>query len=107
MKLVAPYLFHLLSLKESPVPFGLHICGHLIYMSIHPPQSQHSFLLAPKISIFFANISCVSIYGSYEDTLQYILFFCNIAFMMLGARAVMVQTKVKRPLVHSSIGHVG
>ncbi|KAL1290433.1 hypothetical protein AAHE18_20G129000 [Arachis hypogaea] len=62
--------------------------------------------IAPKISIF-ANISRVSIYGSYGATLQQIFCFYSIASMILGALAAMAQTKVKRPLAHSSIGHVG
>ncbi|TYH01588.1 hypothetical protein ES288_A09G071100v1 [Gossypium darwinii] len=50
------------------------------------PTPVTAFLsIAPKISIS-ANISRVSIYG---------------------ALAAMAQTKVKRPLAHSSIGHVG
>ena len=71
------------------------------------PTPVTAFLsIAPKISIF-ANISRVSIYGSYGATLQQIFFFCSIASMILGALAAMAQTKVKRPLAHSSIGHVG
>ena len=61
---------------------------------------------APKISIS-ANMSRVSIVASYGGTLQQIFFFCSIASMILGALAAMAQTKVKRPLAHSSIGHVG
>ncbi|KAL7234579.1 hypothetical protein ACSBR1_018087 [Camellia fascicularis] len=71
------------------------------------PTPVTAFLsIAPKISIS-ANISCVSIYGSYGATLQQIFFFCSIASMILGALAAMAQTKVKRLLAHSSIGHVG
>ncbi|KAK2351207.1 NADH dehydrogenase subunit [Trifolium repens] len=71
------------------------------------PTPVTAFLsIAPKISIF-ANISRVSIYGSYGATLQQIFCFCSIASMILGALAAMAQTKVKRPLAHSSIGHVG
>ncbi|KAG7022596.1 NADH-ubiquinone oxidoreductase chain 2, partial [Cucurbita argyrosperma subsp. argyrosperma] len=71
------------------------------------PTPVTAFLpFAPKISIF-ANISRLSIYGSYGATLQQIFFFCSIASMILGALAAMAQTKVKRPLAHSSIGHVG
>ncbi|KAL8463233.1 hypothetical protein ACS0TY_034031 [Phlomoides rotata] len=62
--------------------------------------------IAPKISIS-ANISRLSIYGSYGATLQQIFLFCSIASMILGAMAAMAQTKVKRLLAHSSIGHVG
>uniref|UniRef100_J3MDK2 NADH:quinone oxidoreductase/Mrp antiporter transmembrane domain-containing protein n=1 Tax=Oryza brachyantha TaxID=4533 RepID=J3MDK2_ORYBR len=56
--------------------------------------------IAPKISIS-ANMSRVSIVASY-GTLQQIFFFCSIASMILGALAAMAQTKVKRPLAHSS-----
>ncbi|PIA41049.1 hypothetical protein AQUCO_02300080v1 [Aquilegia coerulea] len=60
------------------------------------PTPVTAFLsIAPKISI-----SAIS-------TLQQIFFFCSIASMILGALAAMAQTKVKRPLAHSSIGHVG
>ncbi|KAL3537695.1 hypothetical protein ACH5RR_001061, partial [Cinchona calisaya] len=71
------------------------------------PTPVTAFLsIAPKISIS-ANISRVSIYGSYGATLQKIFFFCSIASMILGALAAMAQTKVKRLLAYSSIGHVG
>ncbi|KAI5677307.1 hypothetical protein M9H77_08257 [Catharanthus roseus] len=42
-----------------------------------------------------------------SPTPQQIFFFCSITSMILGALAAMAQTKVKRLLVHSSIGHVG
>ena len=71
------------------------------------PTPVTAFLsIAPKISIF-ANILRVFIYGSYGATLQQIFFFCSIASMILGALAAMAQTKVKRLLAYSSIGHVG
>ncbi|KAF7091401.1 LOW QUALITY PROTEIN: hypothetical protein CFC21_093992 [Triticum aestivum] len=71
------------------------------------PTPVTAFLsIAPKISIS-ANMSRVSIVASYGGTLQQIFFFCSIASMILGALAAMAQTKVKRPLAHSSIGHVG
>nr|YP_006280921.1 NADH dehydrogenase subunit 2 [Spirodela polyrhiza]AFI54938.1 NADH dehydrogenase subunit 2 [Spirodela polyrhiza] len=71
------------------------------------PTPVTAFLsIAPKISIS-ANMSRVSIVGSYGGTLQQIFFFSSIASMILGALAAMAQTKVKRPLAHSSIGHVG
>lgn len=70
------------------------------------PTPVTAFLsISPKISIS-ANISRLSIYGS-GATLQQIFFFCSIASMILGALAAMAQTKVKRLLAHSSIGHVG
>nr|WVH44659.1 NADH dehydrogenase subunit 2 [Leucaena leucocephala] len=84
---------------------GSHTWSPDIYEGSPTPVT--AFLsIAPKISIS-ANISRVSIYGSYGATLQQIFFFCSIASMILGALAAMAQTKVKRPLAHSSIGHVG
>ena len=71
------------------------------------PTPITTFLsIVPKISIP-ANISRVSICGSYGATLQQILFFYSIASMILGALAAMAETKVKRPLAFSSIGHGG
>lgn len=64
------------------------------------------FSIAPKISIF-ANMLRVSIHSFYGTTLQQIFFLRSIAPMILGALAAMAQTKVKRPLAHSSVGHVG
>nr|YP_010438371.1 NADH dehydrogenase subunit 2 [Prunus salicina]UTB64906.1 NADH dehydrogenase subunit 2 [Prunus salicina] len=90
--------------KITAVPF-LYMWAPDIYEGSPTPVT--AFLsIAPKISIS-ANISRVSIYGSYGATLQQIFFFCSIASMILGALAAMAQTKVKRPLAHSSIGHVG
>ncbi|KAL5696955.1 NADH:ubiquinone reductase (H(+)-translocating) [Ranunculus cassubicifolius] len=89
--------------KITAVPF--HMWAPDIYEGSPTPVT--AFLsIAPKISIS-ANMSRVSIYGSYGATLQQIFFFCSIASMILGALAAMAQTKVKRPLAHSSIGHVG
>lgn len=99
--------------KKTPLPFGLHIISLLTLYMWAPdiyegsPTPVTAFLsIAPKISIS-ANISRLSIYGSYGATLQQIFFFCSIASMILGALAAMAQTKVKRLLAHSSIGHVG
>nr|YP_010722478.1 NADH dehydrogenase subunit 2 [Cuminum cyminum]WDV16672.1 NADH dehydrogenase subunit 2 [Cuminum cyminum] len=89
--------------KITAVPF--YMWAPDIYEGSPTPVT--AFLsIAPKISIS-ANISRVSIYGSYGATLQQIFFFCSIASMILGALAAMAQTKVKRLLAHSSIGHVG
>nr|YP_010216543.1 NADH dehydrogenase subunit 2 [Macadamia integrifolia]QXX99523.1 NADH dehydrogenase subunit 2 [Macadamia integrifolia]QXX99565.1 NADH dehydrogenase subunit 2 [Macadamia ternifolia]QXX99607.1 NADH dehydrogenase subunit 2 [Macadamia tetraphylla]UBS93297.1 NADH dehydrogenase subunit 2 [Macadamia integrifolia] len=89
--------------KITAVPFYMRAPD--IYEGSPTPVT--AFLsIAPKISIS-ANMSRVSIYGSYGATLQQIFFFCSIASMILGALAAMAQTKVKRPLAHSSIGHVG
>ena len=110
LKLVGPHLFHLSSPSEPPPSdsislLTLYMWAPDIYEGSPTPVT--AFLsIAPKISIS-ANILRVSIYGSYGATLQQIFFFCSIASMILGALAAMAQTKVKRPLAHSSIGHVG
>ena len=71
------------------------------------PTPVTAFLsIAPKISIL-ANMLRVFLVASYGGTLQQIFFFCSIASMILGALAAMAQTKVKRLLAYSSIGHVG
>nr|UTM92025.1 NADH dehydrogenase subunit 2 [Gastrodia dyeriana] len=89
--------------KITAVP--LHMWAPDIYEGSPTPVT--AFLsIAPKISLF-ANMSRVFLVGSYGGTLQQIFFFCSIASMILGALAAMAQTKVKRPLAHSSIGHVG
>jgi NADH-ubiquinone oxidoreductase chain 2 len=49
----------------------------------------------------------VFIHSFYGTTLQQIFFLRSIAPMILGALAAMAQTKVKRLLAHSSVGHVG
>ncbi|CBI23503.3 unnamed protein product, partial [Vitis vinifera] len=97
--------------RKAPSPsdsislLTLYMWAPDIYEGSPTPVTAFLFI-APKISIS-ANISRVSIYGSYGATLQQIFFFCSIASMILGALAAMAQTKVKRPLAHSSIGHVG
>ncbi|XP_047313848.1 NADH-ubiquinone oxidoreductase chain 2-like [Impatiens glandulifera] len=89
--------------KITAVPF--HMWAPDIYEGSPTPVT--TFLsIVPKISIS-TNISRLSIYGSYGATLQQIFFYYIIASMILGALAAMVQTKVKRLLSYSSIGHVG
>lgn len=112
-KLVGPYLF-IPSLEPRRKPPSLSGSISLLTLYMWAPDIYEgsptpvtAFLsIAPKISIS-ANISRVFIYGSYGATLQQIFFFCSIASMILGALAAMAQTKVKRLLAHSSIGHVG
>ncbi|KAF6169510.1 hypothetical protein GIB67_013210 [Kingdonia uniflora] len=76
-----------------------------IYEGSPTPVTAFSSI-APKISIS-ASMLRLSIYSAYGATLQHLFFFCSIASMILGALAAMAQTKVKRLLAHSSIGHVG
>nr|QUV77422.1 NADH dehydrogenase subunit 2 [Dolichandrone spathacea] len=99
------FLFKITAVPYSISLLTLYMWAPDIYEGSPTPVT--AFLsIAPKISIS-ANISRVSIYGSYGATLQQIFFFCSIASMILGALAAMAQTKVKRLLAHSSIGHVG
>ncbi|XP_041027041.1 NADH-ubiquinone oxidoreductase chain 2 [Juglans microcarpa x Juglans regia] len=71
------------------------------------PTPITTFLsIVPNISIF-ANISHVSIYGSYEATQEQIFCYYSIASKILGALAAKTQMKVKRLPDYSSIGHVG
>nr|QHR92126.1 NADH dehydrogenase subunit 2 [Picea sitchensis] len=89
--------------KITAVPF--HMWAPDIYEG-SPTLVAAFFSIAPKISIF-ANMLRVSIHSFYGTTLQQIFFLRSIAPMILGALAAMAQTKVKRPLAHSSVGHVG
>nr|AJP33436.1 NADH dehydrogenase subunit 2 [Araucaria heterophylla] len=89
--------------KITAVPF--HMWAPDIYEGSPTPVAAF-FSIAPKISIF-ANMLRVSIHSFYGTTSQQIFFLRSIAPMILGALAAMAQTKVKRPLAHSSIGHVG
>lgn len=107
----APSIPSLEPLRKPPSPsdsisfLTLYMWAPDIYEGSPTPVTAF-FSIAPKISIS-ANILRVFIYGSYGATLQQIFFFCSIASMILGALAAMAQTKVKRLLAHSSIGHVG
>nr|AEO21067.1 NADH dehydrogenase subunit 2 [Silene conica] len=89
--------------KITAVPF--HMWAPDIYEGSPTPVTAF-FSVAPKIAISAA-ILRLFIYGSYGATLQEIFFFCSIGSMILGALAALSQTKVKRLLAHSSIGHVG
>lgn len=112
LKTFWPYLFlpSLEPRRRPPSPsdisfLTLYMWAPDIYEGSPTPVTAF-FSIAPKIAIS-ANILRVFIYGSYGATLQQIFFFCSIASMILGALAAMAQTKVKRLLAHSSIGHVG
>ena len=61
--------------------------------------------IAPKISLFSNLLN--TLHRLDGTTSQQIFFIRSIAPMILGALAAMAQTKVKRPLAHSSVGHVG
>lgn len=87
--------------KITAVPF--HMWAPDIYEGA--PTTVTAFLaVAPKISIFAAILKLSTIAG---PTFQQVFFFASIASMILGAIAAIAQTKVKRLLAYSSIGHVG
>lgn len=87
--------------KITAVPF--HMWAPDIYEGA--PTTVTAFLaVAPKISISAAISKLSSIAG---PTFQQVFFFASIASMILGAIAAIAQTKVKRLLAYSSIGHVG
>lgn len=101
--------------KKTPLPpilYLIPISFSTLYMWApdtyegSPTPVAAFFSIAPKISIS-ANMLRVFLHGFYGTTLQQIFFLRSIAPMILGALAAMAQTKVKRPLAHSSIGHVG
>nr|ADG85359.1 NADH dehydrogenase subunit 2 [Silene noctiflora] len=89
--------------KITAVPF--HMWAPDIYEGSPTPVTAF-FSVAPKIALF-ANLLRLFLYGSYGATLQEIFFFCSISSMILGGLAALAQTKVKRLLAYSSIGHVG
>lgn len=87
--------------KITAVPF--HMWAPDIYEGA--PTTVTAFLaVAPKISISAAISKLSTIAG---PTFQQVFFFASIASMILGAIAAIAQTKVKRLLAYSSIGHVG
>ncbi len=54
----------------------------------HPKMACYQIRYAP----FHANMVCIFIYSLCDPTWQQLFFFCNIAFMILGALAAMAQT---------------
>nr|YP_009227131.1 NADH dehydrogense subunit 2 [Welwitschia mirabilis]AMA21015.1 NADH dehydrogense subunit 2 [Welwitschia mirabilis] len=88
--------------KITAVPF--HMWAPDIYEG-SPTLVTAFFAIAPYISIH-ANM-LRTMHSFYGTTLQQIFFFCSIASMILGALAAMAQTKLKRLLAYSSVGHVG
>ena len=66
------------------------------------------FAITPKIAllgVFVRLLLC-----SFYDMLfawQYVLFFCSVCSLLIGAFGAMAQKKIKRLVVYSSVGHVG
>lgn len=89
--------------KITAVPF--HMWAPDVYEG-SPTLVTAFFSVAPKIAIL-ANMLRVFMYSFYDPTLPQLFIFCSIASMILGAFAALSQTKIKRLLAFSSIGHVG
>ena len=91
--------------KLTAVPF--HMWAPDVYEGA-PTQVTAFFAIAPKIA-FLAVLSKVLLEGFYDLAVswQTILIFCSFGSMIIGSFAAMAQTKMKRLLAYSSIGHVG
>jgi len=66
------------------------------------------FAIVPKIAVLSLLVSIYfeTFYGLINEW-QYIIIFCSITSMIIGAIGAITQTKIKRLLAYSSIGHVG
>jgi len=91
--------------KITAVPF--HMWAPDVYEGA-PTSVTAFFSLAPKIAILGLFIRLFS-YSFYDFLLpwQKIFLFCSIASMILASTAALYQTKIKRLLAYSSIGHIG
>lgn len=91
--------------KLYAVPF--HIWVPDIYEG-SPTIVTAFFALAPSMSILgiFIRILMTTFYD-FIDSWQQILVFCSIASMILGSLVALKQSKIKRLLAYSAIGHAG
>ena len=91
--------------KLTAAPF--HFWAPDVYEGA-PTSVTAFFALTPKIAllgVFIRLLLC-----SFYDLLfawQYVLFFCSVCSLLIGAFGALAQKKIKRLLVYSSIGHVG
>lgn len=91
--------------KLSAVPF--HMWAPDVYEGA-PTIITAFFSIGPKIALFGVLIRVF--YVSFFDfifTWQHLFFICSLASMLYGALGAMGQTRIKRLLAFSSIGHVG
>ena len=73
-----------------------------------PTSVTAFFAITPKIALL--GVFLRLLLGSFYDLLfawQYVLIFCSVCSLFIGAFGAMAQKKIKRLLVYSSIGHVG
>ena len=91
--------------KVTAVPF--HMWSPDVYEGAPLPVTAF-FSIVPKASFFFVLIRVL--YQSFYDFLpdwQALLFFCSAASMILSCFAGLTQSRIKRLLAYSSIGHTG
>lgn len=91
--------------KLTAAPF--HFWAPDVYEGA-PTSVTAFFAITPKIALL--GVFMRVLLGSFYDLLfvwQYVLFFCSVCSLLIGAFGAMAQTKIKRLLVYSAIGHVG
>jgi proton-translocating NADH-quinone oxidoreductase chain N len=91
--------------KVAAAPF--HMWSPDVYEGA-PTSITAFFMITPKIALFgiFLRIFVESFYDFF-DAWQKIILIASIISMIIGALAALSQTKIKRLLAFSSIGHVG
>jgi proton-translocating NADH-quinone oxidoreductase chain N len=89
--------------KITAVPF--HMWAPDVYEG-SPTYVTAFFSIAPKIAILACMVR-VFFSSFYDPTWHHLFVVCSIASMLVGAVAGLAQTKIKRLLAYSSIGHVG
>jgi len=91
--------------KITAVPF--HMWSPDVYEGAPSPITAF-FLIVPKAALFgvFLRIFLESFYDFFIPW-QKILLVSSISSMILGSVAALSQTRIKRLLAYSSIGHVG
>lgn len=91
--------------KITAVPF--HMWSPDVYEGAPTPVTAF-FLIVPKAALFGVFLR-VFLEGFYDFILpwQKILLVVSISSMILGSIAALSQTRIKRLLAYSSIGHVG
>nr|YP_009710067.1 NADH dehydrogenase subunit 2 [Coleochaete scutata]QFU80172.1 NADH dehydrogenase subunit 2 [Coleochaete scutata] len=93
--------------KITAAPF--HMWAPDVYEG-SPTSVTALFSIVPKIALLAVMVR-IFIIGFYDPrssaSLLHVFFFCSIFSMILGSIAAMAQTKIKRLLAYSSIGHVG
>ena len=94
-----------LSFKVSAVPF--HMWTPDVYEGA-PSSVTSFFAIVPKLAGIAVFIRFMQIpFSQIADQWQPILIFISLASMILGAVAAIGQSKIKRLIAYSSIGHIG